>query len=274
MRICIAGKNNMAIAAVKTVLKARLVTRDELWAMCNASDDGIGTFQDSFREFCMSNDIRIVKPADLFAATDLILVSCQYDNLLPVKSFASPHLFNIHTSLLPKYRGAHTCVLPILNGDKFAGATLHVMDHGIDTGPIVDRVRFPIAATATARDLYATVVSAGIRLFRRNIRNLINATYTTQSQIPANASYHSRNAIKYSEVTINLQKTAIEIIRQVRAFTFLEYQVPTALGFRVMAAEMLARRSTRRSGALLEEGASYIDVASIDYDVRLRKFVE
>ena len=68
---------------------------------------------------------------------DLLLV-CRF-NILKEKVFSLPKLgsVNIHNSLLPKYPGVHPVSWAIINAEKDIGVTLHIIDSGIDTGPIL-----------------------------------------------------------------------------------------------------------------------------------------
>ncbi|GAB4223046.1 MAG: hypothetical protein Tsb005_16880 [Gammaproteobacteria bacterium] len=75
--------------------------------------------------------------SDYFANLDLLLV-CRY-HLLPRTIFAAPKWgsVNVHSSLLPQYRGVHPVSWALINGETQTGVTLHVIDEGIDTGGIL-----------------------------------------------------------------------------------------------------------------------------------------
>lgn len=60
---------------------------------------------------------------------------------------------NVHNGPLPQYAGVHATSWAILNGETSHGVTWHVMDEGIDTGDILEQVRFPIGPSDTAADL-------------------------------------------------------------------------------------------------------------------------
>jgi methionyl-tRNA formyltransferase len=66
--------------------------------------------------------------------------------ILPAAVLAIPRYgaVNVHGGLLPAYRGGHVMQWAILNGERETGVTLHYVDEGIDTGPIVAQTRFPI----------------------------------------------------------------------------------------------------------------------------------
>ena len=64
-------------------------------------------------------------------------------------------IFNIHGSLLPKYRGRTPHVWAIINGEKTAGITAHQVDTGCDTGPIIEQIEVPIEDEDTGSDILA-----------------------------------------------------------------------------------------------------------------------
>ncbi|MBD3387519.1 MAG: hypothetical protein GF416_00705 [Candidatus Altiarchaeales archaeon] len=72
---------------------------------------------------------------------------------------------NWHPALLPKYRGRYSTVHAIFNGEEYAGVTLHWMDEGVDSGPIVLQERIRIDRDDTAKSLYERCTEAGVKLF-------------------------------------------------------------------------------------------------------------
>jgi len=76
---------------------------------------------------------------------DLIVV-CAYGKILPKELLEIPKFgcWNIHASLLPKYRGASPINWAILEGEKETGITIILMDEGLDTGPILLQKKIPI----------------------------------------------------------------------------------------------------------------------------------
>src|SRR5690606_33504394 len=61
--------------------------------------------------------------------------------------------FNIHGSLLPKYRGRTPHVWSIINNEKFTGITAHIIDEGCDTGDIIEQVKIKISKSDTGASL-------------------------------------------------------------------------------------------------------------------------
>jgi methionyl-tRNA formyltransferase len=269
--LCIAGKNDIAVASTSYVLAERLVDPQDVVCLFNRTDAGRDGFQKSFRRFAAAKGLREVEQAELYEREDLVLVSLEFDRLLPVARYGSKNLFNLHFSALPKFRGMYTSAWPLLQGETESGVTLHVVDEGIDTGDIVAQVRFPIGPEDTARDLYLKYIAHGTRLFQANIAAVLSGRQERRPQPASGASYFSRASIDYSNVTIELDRPAAEVKNQVRAFTFAEYQLPKVHDLTVDRAEILPHRSTVPAGSVVELTGDHVVVATRDFDVRLHR---
>ena len=271
MILCIAGKNDIAVDCASHVLAESLVDARDVVCMFNQTDAGRDGFQKSFRRFAHEKGLRGVEQSELYARDDLVLVSLEFDRLLPVARYRSQQLFNIHFSALPKFRGMYTSAWPILQGETESGVTLHVIDEGIDTGDVIAQARFPLDPEDTARDLYLEYIQHGTRLFQGNIAALLAGRYERRPQQESGASYYSRASIDYANVVIELDRSAADVKNQIRAFTFAEYQLPTVHGLAVDRAEILGRESTMPAGSLVEAAGDHVVVATRDFDVRLHR---
>jgi methionyl-tRNA formyltransferase len=77
---------------------------------------------------------------------------------------AAVPMVNLHFSLLPRWRGAAPVERAILAGDPVTGVDLMVVEEGLDTGPVHDRVQLPIGPDETADELRSRLVAAGTEL--------------------------------------------------------------------------------------------------------------
>ena len=77
----------------------------------------------------------------------------------------SPHMVNIHPSLLPDFPGLDTHARALARGDREAGASVHVVTPEVDGGPVIARVRVPVAPDDTPARLSARVLAAEHRLY-------------------------------------------------------------------------------------------------------------
>lgn len=264
---CIAGKNNIAINCL-LFLTSELGAHN-LCFLPNADDTGVDGWQKSFLRHARLLNIQQVNISDLYSIENLIFLSTEYSNLIDVNKFSSSKLFNIHFSLLPKYKGMYTSSWPIFKGDNSSGVTLHVIDHGIDTGNIIDQIEFSINPSDNARDLYFKYIEFGFILFRNNYRKLLSGNYLSQIQKSSFASYFSKDSIDYKNIIIDFNKTAFEVNNQFRGFTFKEYQYPVFYEKYIFKSEITCQRSLVKPGSIVFCNKSFIIVSTIDYDIKL-----
>lgn len=225
IKLCIAGKNNIAVNALHYVLKNHF-SPNEVAVITNQNDTGLHTWQKSLKNVAKKLHVKEMTLSESYGIKDLIFISLEFDKLIKIESFSTKKLFNIHFSNLPKYKGVFTSIFPILNGENIAGVSLHKIDSGIDTGEIIAQNLFKIDINDTARDLYFKYLESSYELFKQNIRNIITNNYTSHKQDSINSSYFSRKDLDLSNIKINLNKTSFEIHNNIRAFIFKEYQLP------------------------------------------------
>ena len=165
MKICIAGKNNIAVWALRYLLHIG-ICRQDIFILPNASDCGYDTWQYSLLKCAKDENLMVVTLQDIYAMSDLLFISLEFDKLIDIEKFASKNLFNIHFSNLPKYKGAYTSIMPLLYGESETGVTLHKIDSGVDTGDIVDQMTFAIGLQDSARMLYDNYNKYAFLLFK------------------------------------------------------------------------------------------------------------
>lgn len=104
---------------------------------------------------------------DVLGTTWDLGFSCFYDKIVKRELISScDRLLNIHAAPLPRYRGVRPINWALLNGEREHGATIHEIDEGIDSGPIVAQVKFSIYPEFDeVRDVYARMLRYGRQLF-------------------------------------------------------------------------------------------------------------
>lgn len=260
--ICIAGKNDIAVNSSRYLLNEYGIDPRELVILPNDDDKGYDSWQKSLKKFALDNDLRIVELEDLYPEEDLLFISLEFNRIINIDKFNSKRLFNIHFSLLPKYKGMYTSVTPILNGDMSSGVTLHKIDKGIDTGDIIAQIEFEIDINDTARDLYFKYNQYGFQLFKENIDSLIKNSFISRQQSKLGSTYWGKNTIDFSRIEIDFNKSSFEIHNQIRAFIFKEYQLPIIDGFRIEKSVLTDQR-TGRASRIIDKG-EYFEITGID----------
>ena len=234
MYICIAGKNECAVNALKHLLLHKF-KKSNILVLPNNNDKGIDSWQPSLKKFAKKNSIKIIKLKNLYSLKRLLFFSLEYDKIINIKKFKSHNLFNLHFSLLPKYRGCHTNFLQIYKGEKFSGATLHKIDSGIDTGDIIDQIKFRIKINDTALDNYRKLMKFSTKLFKRNLNNIIISKYNLRKQILSNGRYFNKRSVNYkNKLKITMNKPSLKNHNRIRSLIFPPYQLPLVNGVKVL----------------------------------------
>lgn len=270
MNICIAGKNNIAIDVCRYVVEH--YPDAHIYALINRNESGEDNWQRSYLKFIHSEPrVTLSSLEQMYEINDLVFVSIEYDRIIKPRLFKTKWLYNIHFSLLPAYKGVYPSVWPILNGEEDAGVTLHKMDQGIDTGDIIAQKRFRLSPQETSYSLYNKLIDKGTRLLIKNIDKLITHRYRTHAQSATGSTYYSKKSIDYTNLTIDVNVTAAQLDRQIRAFYFPAYQVAQVYGHSIVATKITCKKSMSKPGTILRETDTLLKLATIDYDIVLYK---
>jgi methionyl-tRNA formyltransferase len=196
-------------------------------------------------------------------APDLMVVVA-YGLILPRKVLATPRLgcWNVHASLLPRWRGAAPIQRAILAGDAETGVDLMQMEAGLDTGPVLLERRTPIGPDDTGGSLHDRLAALGAEALAEGLaRTLAGEALVPRPQAQEGVAYAHK--LDKAEARLDFARPAIELERQVRAFD----PWPVAEGeiagetLRVWAARAVALDHAAAPGSVLDAGRAGIDVA-------------
>ena len=190
----------------------------------------------SCAELARANSIPIHTPekigpdeiAQIAALRPAIIHSFYYRNLLPAEllALAPTGAYNLHGSLLPKYRGRAPVNWMLANGEREAGATLHHMVARADAGDIVAQRAVEITDDDTALTLYRKIVPIGASLIREYHPQIASGTALRRAQDLTQGSYFGRRSP--DDGRIDWSWPARRIFNLVRAVT---HPYPGAFGF-------------------------------------------
>jgi len=149
---------------------------------------------------------------------DLIAVVA-YGQILPQGILDLPKFgcVNVHTSLLPKYRGASPIQSAILNGETETGVTIMKMDAGLDTGEIISQARTPILPEDNSQTLHDRLAQLGAELLVETIPDYVARKILPKPQPAEGATYAAK--IKKEDGKIDWNEPAERILNRLRAFT-------------------------------------------------------
>ncbi len=157
--------------------------------------------------------------ARIRAWTPEIIFSFYYRDMICQDILDVPRLgaFNMHGSLLPRYRGRVPINWAILRGETETGATLHHMVRRADAGDIVDQEAVAIATEETAKDVFIKVTMAARRVLERSLNPICAGRAPRRAQDESKATYF--NGRKPEDGRIDWSQSATEIFNLIRAVT-------------------------------------------------------
>jgi len=217
----------------------------------------------------LEHGVSTVAPPDPNAADVLARVrACEPDFLFsfyyrqmlktPLLKSARRGAFNVHGSLLPKYRGRVPVNWAIINGETETGATLHAMIEKPDAGDIVDQIAVPILPDDTAREVLEKVTVAAEMTLHRSLPALVAGTAKLTPQDLSKGSYYGGR--RPEDGAIAWTRSAREIHNLVRAVTrpYPGAFCDTAAGRLVVWRTLMGNGSAPGAPALMVENGGLV----------------
>ena len=209
-------------------------------------------------------------------APDLMVVIA-YGLILPRKVLTIPRLgcWNVHASLLPRWRGAAPIQRAILAGDAETGVCLMQMEPGLDTGPVLLSEATPIRADHTGGTLHDRLAEMGAQMLAAGLRYVIaGGTLHATPQPETGATYAHK--LEKSEAELDFSRPAVELERKVRAFDPWPVAEAVLAGerVRVWAASALPatlEHAGKSPGAIVSASKLGIDIACGEGVLRILK---
>ena len=176
-----------------------------------------------------------------FGADAAVVVA--YGIILPKAVLEAPRLgcFNVHASILPRWRGAAPINRAIMAGDAESGVTIMQMDEGLDTGAMALMERAPIATDMIAGDLHDALAQLGADAMPRALAAAERGTLALTPQPEAGVTYAAK--ISKDETRIDWSKPAVDVHNHIRGLS----PFPGAW-FELDGVRVKVLRSTRGAG--------------------------
>jgi methionyl-tRNA formyltransferase len=159
----------------------------------------LGKIESSVKRFAVERNLPVLQPEKLknpdflkelaaFQADLQIVVAFR---MLPEVVWAMPQLgtFNLHGSLLPKYRGAAPINWAIINGEKETGCTTFFLKHEIDTGELICQEKIPIGPDETVGEIHDKMMEIGAKLVLKTVQLIENQSVVSIPQVEGEATH-------------------------------------------------------------------------------------
>ena len=147
-----------------------------------------------------------------------LYVVADYGELLgkAIRALPKIGMFNLHGSLLPRFRGASPVPYALLAGDTMTGVTLFRVERKLDCGPVVDSVSLSIESNETAGELEARLAVVAVELLERNLPRFATGSFCEEPQHEDSATLAPK--IEKWHAEIDWRQGAPEIVAAVRAY--------------------------------------------------------
>lgn len=228
------------------------------------------------KEYALTEKIPVYQPLSMRSgealslvrdlAPELIVVAA-YGKILPEEILGVPHYgcINVHSSLLPKYRGAAPINWAILNGEKESGVSIMYMAKELDAGDVILQKSTPIGEEEDAQSLTARLADLGAGALSQAVESLADGT---AARVPQDASLHTYAPMLGKEMSpVDWSRPAREIACQVRGLIPWPCAVTDVISgeeMKLWSVLETGEKTAARPGAVTAAGKPGIDVACGD----------
>lgn len=242
--------------------------------------------ESAVKKFAVENGIKVLQPVKL-KDPDFIreLKSLNADlqivvafRMLPEEVWNMPRLgtYNLHGSLLPKYRGAAPINWAIINGETESGVTTFKLKHEIDTGSMLYQEKVKISEHTTAGNLHDELMTVGANLVLKTVKAIENGTVDLKVQDDTQA-IHAPKIFKET-CRINWSKAPKEIYNLIRglspypaAFTEFKDDKGNTMSLKIFSSLKEEAAHSNSFGSVITDNKTYIKVACNNGYISIRE---
>lgn len=230
-RIVFFGTPKFAVASLDSLVKGGYNVVAVVTAPDKTGGRGNKIIQSAVKIYALQHGIPLLQPEklkdpdfigrlqDLKADLQIVIAF----RMLPEVVWAMPNLgtFNLHASLLPKYRGAAPINWAVINGETITGVTTFFLNHTIDTGDIIHQKSIQISQTDTVGDVYDRLMELGARVTIQTVDDILDGQVKPipQTQLLTNSEPTLAPKIYTETCRIDWSRTAMQIHNLVRGLS-------------------------------------------------------
>lgn len=272
MRIVFMGTPDFAAASLDKLLEEKFDVAAVFTQPDKPRNRGMALSFSPVKELAVKHGIDVYQPTKLRdgSFTELIrslkpdiLVVVAYGRILPEDVLNLPKYgaVNVHSSLLPKYRGAAPVQWAVLNGDRVTGVSTMYLAPEMDTGDIIYSESTEIGEFETSGELFDRLKLMGAELLVKTLRSIENGTAPRTKQDEATASYVPM--LLKSMSPIDWSKSPREIVKHIYGLQPWPVATMSINGdvFRVFAVEYTDNTTAKPDGKIISTGKKGIEVS-------------
>ena len=228
-RIVFMGTPEFAVASLDALVQNGYNVIGVVTVADKASGRGLKVHESPVKKYATEHNIPVLQPVSLkdpaflealgaWKADLFVVVAFR---MLPKAVWEMPRLgtFNLHASLLPKYRGAAPIQRAIWNGEEESGVTTFLLDKDMDTGAILFQEKLRLDAEETAGSLHDKLMSIGAPLVVKTARALFEGTVQAVPQPKTDVPFPEAPKIFKKDCVLDYHLPAGLLHRQVKALS-------------------------------------------------------
>jgi len=282
LNIVFMGTPQFAVPSLKILIENEYHVVAVVTAPDKPKGRGRQVISSPIKECAIKHGIPVLQPVNLkspefvqelksFGANLQIVVAFR---MLPEIVWSMPAIgtFNLHASVLPKYRGAAPIHWAIINGEKETGVTTFFLKHEIDTGNIIHQESEAILSNDTTGSLSDRLMIRGARLVLKTVRSIEVGDYQLTPQKYNNSLPKAPKLFK-SDCEIPWKKTAGKIVDFVRGLN----PFPTAwteingIVYKIYSVEIVAHNKSSDERDYHTDGSSFLHFNANDGVVSIKE---
>lgn len=263
MRIVFMGTPDFAVPSLKALVDAGYEVCGVFTQPDKPKNRGMKLQQSPVKECALELGLNVYQPVKMRDGEALnilqeldpgLIAVAAYGKILPVDILDLPRLgcINVHSSLLPKYRGAAPINWAILNGEDETGVTIQRMAEGVDTGDILAQAKTPIGIDENAAQLFGRLALMGGSLLVETVKAIEAGTAEAVPQDESLASHASM--LSREQSPMDWTRTARQLHDQARGL----YPWPSATAeldgvrCKILRTALTGETSGKAPGAVLQ----------------------
>lgn len=272
MRIVFMGTPDFAAASLQKLIDEKYDIAAVFTQPDKPRNRGMSLSFSPVKELALQNGLDVYQPTKLRdgSFTELlrslkpdVLVVVAYGRILPEDALSVPTYgaVNVHSSLLPKYRGAAPVQWAVLNGDTVTGVSTMYLAPEMDTGDVIFTEKTEIGEFETSGELFDRLMVMGAELLHKTLRAIENGTAPRSKQDESQASYVTM--LDKSMSPIDWSRSPREIVKHICGLQ--PWPVATTeiggLTFRIFKAEYTDTVTDKAPGTVVSADKRGIEIA-------------
>lgn len=276
MRILFMGTPDFAVPSLKALIEAGHEICGVFTQPDKPKNRGMKLQAPPVKEVAITHDIPVYQPVSVKDGTALeiieqlapeLIVVAAYGRILPnsILEYPEKGCINVHSSLLPKFRGAAPIHWAVISGETKTGVTIMHMAQELDAGDIIDQVTTPIDPDESVEAVHDRLAELGGKLLVDVVAKIADGTATRTPQDSSQATYASMLSREMSKVDWDMPAKAIhDKIRGLSPWPAASTDVISGDTIKLFGSVNTGESTSAQPGTIVAAGKQGIDIACGD----------